>query len=91
MGISIVGSRPLKRQQFNCFCVPFSLSLPIPFAKASQVALVIKNPPANVGDIKYVGSIPKLGRSPGEGNGNPLQYFLPGESHEQQNLVAYGP
>ena len=30
-----------------------------------------KNPPANAGDM---GSIPKLGRSPGEGNGNPLQY-----------------
>ena len=33
--------------------------------------LVVKNPPANAGDT---GSIPGLGRSPGEGNGNPLQY-----------------
>ena len=41
---------------------------------ASQVALVVKNLPANSGDIKDVGSIPGLGRSPGEGNGNPLQY-----------------
>ena len=32
---------------------------------------VVKNPPANVGDV---GSIPGLGRSPREGNGNPLQY-----------------
>ena len=32
---------------------------------------VIKNPPANVGNV---GSIPGLGKSPGEGNGNPLQY-----------------
>ena len=32
---------------------------------------VIKNPPANAGDV---GSIPGLERSPGEGNGNPLQY-----------------
>ena len=38
---------------------------------ASQVALVVKYPPANAGDV---GSIPKSGRSPGEGNGNPLQY-----------------
>ena len=38
---------------------------------ASQVALVVKHPPANAGDV---GSIPKSGRSPGEGNGNPLQY-----------------
>ena len=32
---------------------------------------VVKNPPANTGDA---GLIPGLGRSPGEGNGNPLQY-----------------
>ena len=32
---------------------------------------VVKNPPANAGDP---GLIPELGRSPGEGNGNPLQY-----------------
>ena len=36
---------------------------------------VVKNPPANAGDARDVGSIPGLGRSPGEGNGNPLQYF----------------
>ena len=41
---------------------------------ASQVALVVKNPPANAGDVRDVGSIPGLGRSPGEGNGSPLQY-----------------
>ena len=35
---------------------------------------VVKNPPANAGDIGDVGSIPGLGRSPGGGNGNPLQY-----------------
>ena len=40
----------------------------------SQVVLVVKSPPANAGDIRDVGSIPGLGRSPGEGNGNPLQY-----------------
>ena len=31
----------------------------------------VKNPPANIGDV---GSIPRLGRAPGEGNGNSLQY-----------------
>ena len=41
---------------------------------ASQVVLVIKNPPANAGDVRAVGSILGLGRCPGEGNGNPLQY-----------------
>ena len=33
-----------------------------------------KNPPANAGDARDVGSIPGSGRSPGVGNGNPLQY-----------------
>ena len=41
---------------------------------ASQVALVVKNPPANAGDKREAGSIPGLGRSPGGGHGNPLQY-----------------
>ena len=35
---------------------------------------VVKNSPANAG---HVGSIPGWGRSPGGGNGNPLQYYLP--------------
>ena len=35
---------------------------------------MVKNLPANAGDIRDVGSIPGLGRSPGEGNGNPLWY-----------------
>ena len=38
------------------------------------MALVVKNPPANAGDLRDVGLIPGLGRFPGEGNGNPLQY-----------------
>ena len=41
---------------------------------ASQVALVVKNPPANAGDIRDLGSIPGLGGCPGGGHGNPLQY-----------------
>ena len=41
--------------------------------QASQVALGVKNPPANAGDIRDVSSIPGLGRSPGGGHGNPLQ------------------
>ena len=39
---------------------------------------VVKNPPANAGDTRDVGSIPELGRSPGGGQGNPLQYFCLG-------------
>ena len=41
---------------------------------ASLVALVVKNLPVNAGDIKDMGLIPGLGRSPREENGNPLQY-----------------
>ena len=42
--------------------------------RASQVALVVKNPPANAGDIRDMGSIPGSGKTPGGGHGNPLQY-----------------
>ena len=41
---------------------------------ASQVATMVKSPPANARDVRHAGSIPGLGRSPGEGTGNPLQY-----------------
>ena len=48
---------------------------------------LLKNPPANAGDV---GSIPGSGRSPGEGNGNPLTpVFLPGKFHGQRSLVGY--
>ena len=40
---------------------------------SSQMELVVKNLPDNAGDVRYRGSIPGLGSSPGEGNGNPLQ------------------
>ena len=36
---------------------------------------VVKNPPVSAGDTGDSGLIPGLGRSPGVGNGNPLQYF----------------
>ena len=39
----------------------------------SQVVLVVKKPAANAGDIREVGLIPESGKSPGGGNGNPLQ------------------
>ena len=51
---------------------------------ASQVVLVVKYPPANVGDVRDVSSIPGLGRSPGAGHGNPLQYSC------LENLVNRG-
>ena len=36
---------------------------------------MVKNFPASTGDVKDVGSTPRSGRSPGKGNGNPLQYY----------------
>ena len=53
-----------------------------------QVALVVKNPPANAGDIRDMGLIPGLGRSPGGGHGNPFQYSWPGEAHGQRSLAG---
>ena len=41
---------------------------------ASQVALVVKNPPVNAGDVRDAGLIPGLGRSSGGENGNLLQH-----------------
>ena len=43
-------------------------------SRASQVVLVVKNPPANSGDIRDEGLIPGSGRSPGGGHGNPVWY-----------------
>ena len=42
--------------------------------QAFWLVIVIKNPPANAGDARDASSIPGLGRSPGEGIGNPLRY-----------------
>ena len=65
------------------FCPPYHLCFILSyiynicrtiFLWASQVALVVKNLLANAGDIRDVGLIPGLGRSPGGGNGTPLQY-----------------
>ena len=54
------------------------------------MALVVKNSPANAGDIRDVGLIPGSGTFPGEGKGNPLQY-LPGESHGWKGLAGSSP
>ena len=44
------------------------------FLWASQVALVVSSLPANAGDLRDTGSILRLRRYPGGGNGNPLYY-----------------
>ena len=47
------------------------------------MAQTVKNPPANAGDVRGMGLIPGSGRSPGEGNGNPLQYSCLGNSMDR--------
>ena len=54
------------------------MGYPVQYSWASLVAQLVKNPPVM---RETLGSIPGLGRSPGEGNGYPLQSFWPGESH----------
>ena len=49
------------------------------------------NAPANAEDVRNTGSIPGSRRSPGEGNGNPLQYFCLENPHGQRSLAGYSP
>ena len=48
---------------------------------------MVKNYPANAGDAGDLGSIPGSGSSPGERNGNPLQYSCLGKSHGPRSLA----
>ena len=52
---------------------------------------MVKNPPANAGDVSDMGSIPGSGKFPRGEHGNPLQYSCLGESHGQRSLAGYGP
>ena len=61
-------------KKINFYCRSHSACGTWYFVMASQVALVVKNMSVNAGDATDVGSIPGLGRSPGEGSGNPLEY-----------------
>ena len=57
------------------------------------MALAIKSPPANAGDIRDSGSIPGLGSSLGGGHGSSeyTPVFLSGESHGQRSLAGNSP
>ena len=79
-----------------------SFMKPIPGAKkvgdhccrrrAARVALVVKNPPGNAGDVRDAGLIPGSGRSPeGGGHGNPVQYSCLENPHGQRSLEGYSP
>ena len=75
-------SQPKDRTQVSCMTGRFFTSWATREAKgvwgayenAFQVLLEVKNPPANAGDTRDMASVLGLGRSPGGGHGNPLQY-----------------
>ena len=52
---------------------------------------MVKNLPANAGDIRNAGSTPGSGRSSRGGHGNPLQYSCLENLHEQKSLADYSP
>ena len=60
-------------------------------APRAQVALVVKNPPANAGDLRDAGSIPESGRFPAGGRDNPLQYSRLENPHGWRSLADYSP
>ena len=55
------------------------------------MALVVKNLSDNARDLRDAGSIPELGRSPGGGHGNPLQYSCLEDPCGQRSLAGYSP
>ena len=57
--------------------------------RASQVELVVKNPPANAVDIRGTGSVSGLGRFPWRRAQQPTPVLLPEDSHRQRSLTAY--
>ena len=59
--------------------------------RAFQVALVVKNPSADVAGIRGVNSMSGLRRSSGEGHGNPLQYSCLENPQGRTSLECYNP
>ena len=55
---------------------------------ASEVVLVVKNLPANAGDIRNIGSIPRVRKIPWRRAWQPTPVFLPKESHGQRSLAG---
>ena len=75
----------------GCWLAVVSLLKPDPWGPLGfQVTLAVKNPSANAGDIRFEGSIPGLGRSPGE-HGNQLQYSCLENPHGQRSLAGCSP
>ena len=60
-------------------------------SRASQVALVVKNLPANAGDLRDTGSIPAFDKIPWRRAWQSTPVFLPGESLGQRSLAGFSP
>ena len=76
---------------FNGILIPFTFKVTTDlkwgFLGAFQVVLVVKNPPANAGDMRNRFD-PWVGKIPWRGAWQPTPVFLPGESHGQKSLVG---
>ena len=59
-----------------------------PIIWASQAALVVRNPPANAGDARDTGLIPRIGTIPWRRKWQSTPGLLPGKSHGQRSLVG---
>ena len=66
----------------------YQISTKLTLLRASQFALVVKNPPDNVGDIRDTGLIPGSERSSGGGHSNPLKYSCPENPMERETWQA---
>ena len=69
-----VSERTFLEGKWLYCCSSLNPQIEISYIWAFQVALVVKKQSASVGDIRDVGSVPGLQRSPGGGHGNPLQF-----------------
>ena len=67
----------------------YTKHMPLQEVWVFPVALVIKNLPVIAEDVRDISSIPRSGRSPGGGHGNPLLYFSPGQSRGQRSRADY--
>ena len=72
LGLALVGRAMFSKVLIQLSADGWSCTPSLP--RASQVALVVKNLPANAGDIRDRGSVPGSGRAPRGEHGNPLQY-----------------
>ena len=72
---SILGLLHNQASRFQIRSCQYFIILSLEDSRVSHVALVVKKPPANAGDLRDSGSVPGLGSSPGAVHGNPLWYY----------------